>query len=237
MAINIKLEEMLEAGAHLGHQARRWNPKMSQYIYGVKEGIHVFDLTKTRTALVEALARLQDVHSAGKVILFVGTKKQAKEKVEEIAKKFDHPYVVDRWLGGSLTNFEQMRKSVTKLTEMEEKRAAGEYGSFTKKERLLIDREIEKMRKIFGGVVSLEKHPDLVFIVDTHKESGAVKEARKLGIETMGVVDTNANPEDVTYPIPMNDDASGSLMYVLGLVEAALDGVKAKLVKKAEAQK
>ncbi len=220
--VTIKLEDMLKAGLHLGHQARRWNPKMERYIYGVKEGVHIFDLTKTAPALEEALAALKKAAKDKKVILFVGTKKQARDRVQEIAQKFGYPYIVERWLGGSLTNFEQMARSVRTLEELKKDMAAGAYDAFTKKEKLLLSRKIAKMEKFFGGVLKMDKLPDVLFVVDTHKESGAVAEATKKGIDIIGIVDTNADPAAVTWPIPANDDATSSLEYILDLVEKSL---------------
>lgn len=220
--IDVTLEQLLEAGAHLGHQAKRWNPKMTSYLYGVRDGVHVFDLVKTREALLSALNELSKVASEDKKILIVGTKKQAQEKVAKIAKNTDSLYVTQRWLGGTLSNFTQIMKSVKNLSEMKQKRAAGEYKAFTKKERLLIDRKIEKLEKFFGGIASITSLPDLMVIIDTHKEIGAVREAAMLGIPTIGLVDSNADPAVVTFPIPMNDDASGSLNFVLDLFEKAI---------------
>jgi small subunit ribosomal protein S2 len=229
MAIKISLEELLEAGAHYGHQAKRWNPKMSSYLYGVQEGVHVFDLVKTKEALEEALSVLTKASSEGKVILLLGSKKQIKDKIIEIGQETGCPYVSERWLGGILTNFDQIKRSLDKLAEMKEKLAAGEYKKFTKKERLLIEREITRLERFFGGMSSLEKLPDLIFIVDTHKEISAVKEAKRAKIETIGIVDSNADPSLIDYPIPMNDDATKALEYVLNLIkEAILAGKKKK---------
>jgi len=176
MAVKISLKELLEAGAHFGHQARRWNPKMAPYLYGTQEGVHVFDLVKTKNALEEALEAIKTAVAEGKVILLLGSKKQAREKIIEIGTETGVPYVSERWLGGTLTNFEMIKKSLIKLSEMKAKMAAGEYNKFTKKERLLLEREIARLERFFGGMSSLEKTPDVLFIVDTHKEAGAVKE-------------------------------------------------------------
>ena len=227
MPVKISLEELLERGAHFGHQSRRWNPKMAPYLYGINEGVHVFDLIKTKKALEEALEVLSKAASEGKSILLVGTKKQAKQKVEDIAKALGYPYVTERWLGGILTNFEQIKRSLSKLSEMKAKMAAGEYNKFTKKERLLIEREITRLERFFGGMAGMEKLPDLMVIIDTHKEAGAVKEAKSHGIEVVGIVDSNTDPTLVDYPIPMNDDAARAVEYVLDLIqEALLEGKK-----------
>ena len=223
----ISLEELLEAGAHFGHQSRRWNPKMAPYLYGVVEGIHIFDLPKTKAALEEALGALTEAASAGKVILLLGTKKQVKDKIIEVGQATDCPYVSERWLGGTLTNFEQMKRTIDKLADMKVKMEKGDYAKFTKKERLLIERDIARMERFLGGISSLKALPDVLFVVDTHKEKGAIKEAMKSKIETVGIVDSNADPMVVDYPIPMNDDASKALSYVLDLVkEAILEGKK-----------
>lgn len=220
-------EALLEAGGHFGHQARRWNPKMAPYLYGVEEGVHVFDLIKTKEALESALEFLKESAAEGKVILFVGCKKQAREKTREVAEKSECPHVTERWLGGTLSNFEQIKRSIDKLSEMKSKMAAGEYKMYTKKERLLMEREIARLERFFGGLSSLQKTPDVIFIVDTHKEAGAVKEALSSKIETVGIVDSNADPTALDYPIPMNDDATKALEYVLELVgEAIMEGKK-----------
>ena len=226
MTVKISLEELLKTGAHFGHQSRRWNPKMAPYLYGVQEGVHVFDLTKTKPALEEALSALVQAQKEGKVILFVGTKKQAKERVAQVAKAAGQPYVSERWLGGTLSNFEQMRRSTKKLAEMKAKMAAGEYNKFTKKERLLMEREIARLARFFGGVATLEKLPDMLFVVDTHNEIGAVKEAVAAKIPVVGIVDSNSDPTLVDFPIPMNDDASKALEYVMDLVGKTLAGGK-----------
>lgn len=236
MAVKISLKELLEAGAHFGHQARRWNPKMAPYLYGTQEGVHVFDLVKTKSALEEALEAIKTAVAEGKVILLLGSKKQAREKIIEIGTETVVPYVSERWLGGTLTNFEMIKKSLTKLSEMKAKMAAGEYNKFTKKEKLLLEREIARLERFFGGMSSLEKTPDVLFVVDTHKEAGAVKEARKSKVTVIGIVDSNADPTLIDYPIPMNDDAAKAVEYVLGLVkEAIVEGKKkVKKVQKTE---
>jgi len=222
MSISISLEKLLDAGAHFGHQTRRWNPKMEDYIYGDENGVHVFDLIKTKEALEGALEALNQMAKDGKKVVFVGTKKQVKEKVVEVAKETHHYFVNERWLGGTLTNFEQIKRSLRKLSEMKEKKEAGEYKTFTKKERLLIDREIERLERFFGGLQGLDVRPDALVIIDVKKEKGAALEAKKLGVTTIGIVDSNSDPDLVDYPIPMNDDASKALDYVLDLFKEAL---------------
>lgn len=236
MKKDISLEKLLETGAHFGHQSRRWNPKMAQYLYGVVEGIHVFDLPKTKAALTQALDALTQAAAAGKVILLLGTKKQVKDKIIEVGQATGCPYVSERWLGGTVTNFEQMKRTIDKLADMKSKMEKGDYAKFTKKERLLIERDIARMERFLGGISSLKALPDVLFVVDTHKEKGAVKEAAKAKIETVGIVDSNADPTVVDYPIPMNDDASKALSYVLDLVKDAILEGKKKIKPKEEAK-
>lgn len=225
MAVNVSLKDLIEAGAHFGHQTRRWNPKMGEYLYGSKEGIHIFDLAKTKEKLEEALNVLRNASKEGKTIIFVGTKKQAREKVKELAKKTGVFYVNERWLGGMLTNFEQVKKSSQKLTEMKGKMDRGEYSEYTKKERLTFEREIERLERFFAGVVGMAKKPDLLVVIDVKKEIGAVKEARATGVTTMGIVDSNSDPTVVDYPVPMNDDANLAIGYVLDIMgDALLEG-------------
>jgi len=218
----ISLEELLEAGAHYGHQARRWNPKMAPYLYGVQEGVSVFDLTKTKEKLDEALKFLKEAKKSGKTILFIGTKKQAQEKVKEVAIFTHSFYINTRFLGGTFTNFDQIKKSIVKLADLKEKMKNGEFADYTKKEKLLISREIENLEKNFSGISELTKLPDVVIIIDTHRENGAVFESRKMGIKIVGVTDSNANPDLIDYPIPMNDDANKAVEYVLDLMKEAL---------------
>src|SRR3989344_7612686 len=166
MAINISLKELLQSGAHFGHQARRWNPKMAPYLYGVEEGIHIFDLPKTKAALEEALGALTEAASAGKVILLLGTKKQVKDKIIEVGQATDCPYVSERWLGGTLTNFEQIKRSIDKLAKMKEEKSSGAYQKFTKKERLLLQREIDRLDRFLGGLSGFTVMPDILVIID-----------------------------------------------------------------------
>lgn len=230
----VSLKELIETGAHFGHQARRWNPKMAPYLYGIKEGVHVFDLTKTKAKLEEALEVLKVASKEGKTILFVGTKKQAKEKVREVALATGSFFIAERWLGGILTNFEQIKKSIRKLSEMKAKTAAGEYKIYTKKERLLIEREIERLERFFGGIANMNEIPSLLIVVDVKKEMGAVKEANVRGVEVVAIIDSNSDPTAVDYPIPMNDDATHAIEYVLDLIKTAILEGKKK-IKKSEA--
>ena len=234
MTIKVSAEELLKGGAHFGHQAKRWNPKMDEYLYGIEDGVHVFDLIKTKSLIEEALEFLKEEVSKGKVVLLLGTKKQVKEKIIEIGKEIDCPYVSERWLGGTFSNFEQIGRSIKKLSDMKEKQAEGEYKDFTKKERLLIQREIDRLERFFGGISALKKVPDVLFVVDTHKENSAIREAVRSKLNIVGIVDSNSDPTDIDYPIPMNDDASKALIYVLDLVkEAILEGKNNPKLEKA----
>lgn len=221
--VDVSLEDLLEAGAHFGHQVRRWNPKMAPYIYAAREGVHIFDLAKTREALLEAAEVLRQAASEGKVILFVGTKRQARDLVKDVAVKVGMPYAITRWLGGMLTNFEQMQRSIRKLEDMKATRDADGYKDYTKHERLLIDREIARIERVFGGVSTLRELPDMLFVVDTKKERTAVLEAKRKGIPVVGIVDTNADPDLADYPIPANDDAVKSISYILDVVVQAIE--------------
>lgn len=228
MAAKVSLKDLLEAGAHFGHQAKRWNPKMKPYLFGVRNGIHIFDLVKTKEGLEKAVDFVKNLTAEGGIIVFVGTKRQAAEIVKEEAKKAGVPYVWERWLGGTITNWEQIKKSIEKLTEMKEKREKGEYKEFTKKENVLIDREIARLERFFGGLVGIKELPSAIFVVDTKKEEAAVKEAKKKGITVVAVVDSNSDPDLVDYVIPGNDDAVGAIKLMVGTIaEAAREGQQA----------
>lgn len=228
MATKVSLKDLLEAGAHFGHQAKRWNPKMKPYLFGVRNGIHIFDLVKTKEGLEKAVDFVKNLTAEGGIIVFVGTKRQAAEIVKEEAKKAGVPYVWERWLGGTITNWEQIKKSIEKLVEMKEKREKGEYKEFTKKENVLIDREIARLERFFGGLVGIKELPSAIFVVDTKKEEAAVKEAKKKGITVVAVVDSNSDPDLVDYVIPGNDDAVGAIKLMVGTIaEAAREGQQA----------
>lgn len=225
MTVTSSLEELVKTGAHFGHQSRRWNPKMAEYLYGERGGVHIFDLTKTKEKLDEALDLLKTHAKAGKTILFVGTKKQVKDKLAEVAKASKSFYINERWLGGTLSNFEQIKKSVRKLADLKKGMASGEFNQNTKKERLLMDREIERLEKIVGGLTGIETRPDIMVVVDTKKESSVIREANRLKLPVIGFVDSNADPDVIDYVVPINDDASRALDYVLDLMrDAILEG-------------
>lgn len=230
MTVKIDLEKLIETGAHFGHQKRRWNPKIKKYIHGVQGGVHIFDLTKTKSALEEAFGVLEKHSKEGKKILFVGTKKQAKAKIEEIAKETGNFYVIERWLGGTLTNFDQILKTLKELNDLIEKKKIDGFQEFTKKERLLLDRKIERTKRFFGGLEGITEVPELMVVVDVKREIGAIKEARKKGVTVIGIVDSNSSPDEVDYPIPMNDDATKAVDYVLELIKEVV--LKSKNKKK-----
>jgi len=223
----IILEELLEAGCHFGHQAKRWQPKMKKYIWTVREGVHIFDLAKTKKCLEKAIEFVKEITAQGKKIIFVGTKRQARSIIKEAAQNCGMPYVAERWLGGTITNWRQIKKSIDKLIEMKKKREESEYDKYTKKERILIDREVSRLEKFFGGLVDLKDLPEAVFIVDCRKEEAAVKEAQMKGIKLVGLVDTNTDPTGIDYPIPANDDSAGSIRLIVGkIADAVIEGKK-----------
>ncbi len=224
------LRQMVEAGVHFGHHARRWNPQMAPYIYGKKDNIHIIDLQKTYPMLYTALAAARDIAAQGGKVLFVGTKRQAQDIVKENAERCGQYYVNHRWLGGMLTNWKTVYKSISrlvKLNEMEEKNA---YEGYTKKEMLNLKKEREKLASELSGIMNMGGQPDLLFVIDTPKEALAVKEAKKLGIPVIGITDTNANPNDVDFPVPGNDDAIRAIQFYCELVSSAvLDGIQAEI--------
>ena len=227
------LRQMVEAGVHFGHHARRWNPQMAPFIYGKKDNVHILDLQKSYPMLYNALNATRDVVAQGGKVLFVATKRQAQEIVKESAERCGQYYVNYRWLGGMLTNWKTVYKSITrlnKLNEMEEKNA---YDGYTKKEILNLKKEREKLAIVLNGIKDMGGQPDLLFVIDTPKEALAVKEAKKLGIPVVGIVDTNANPNEVDYPVPGNDDAIRAIQFYCDLVSGAiLDGVSAEIAAK-----
>jgi len=231
MTVKVSLEDLMDSGAHFGHQTRRWNPKMGEYIYGSENGVHIFDLTKTKPLIEEALNFLTRSVKEGKTILLLGTKKQIKDKVAEVAEKVGVPYVNERWLGGIISNFSQMQKSIKKMEEMKANMVSGLYNKYTKKERLLIDREITRLERFFGGIKNLTSVPDILFVIDTKREAGAVHEANERKVTVVGIVDSNSDPDKIDYVIPMNDDASKALEYMLDLVGQAIEAGKTKNVK------
>ena len=219
---DISLQQLLEAGCHFGHQARRWNPIMAKYIYGERDGVHIFDLVKTKAGLDEAASFAKATAAEGGVILFVGTKRQAAEIVKREAERTGMPYMTQRWVGGLLTNWGQMEKRLRRLADLKQRRESGDLKKYTKREQLLFGREIDKLEKFFGGVKQLTKLPDALFIVDSHREEVAVLEARRMNIPVIAMVDTNGDPGGIQCVIPVNDDAVKSIELVVTAVSDAI---------------
>jgi len=215
-------QQLLEAGVHFGHLKKKWNPKMLPYIFAEKKGIHIIDLNKTVECLQETAAALKQIARSGKKILFVGTKKQAKDIVMESAKKVNMPFVTERWLGGMLTNFNTVRKSVKKMQSIEKMLGDGSFDSVTKKERLTLSRDRDKMEKVLGGIAQLGRVPAALFIIDIGHEHIALAEAKRLGVQTFGLVDTNCDPNKVDFAIPGNDDATKSIAILVNYITAAI---------------
>jgi small subunit ribosomal protein S2 len=226
-------QELLEAGVHFGHLKKKWNPKMLPYIFTEKKGIHIIDLNRTVESLEDAASALKSIARSGKKIMFVATKKQAKEIVAEAARKVNMPYVTERWLGGMLTNFATIRKSVKKMQSIEKMLADGTLENITKKERLSLKRDKDKMEKVLGGISQLARLPAALFIVDITNEHIALAEARKLNVTTFGMVDTNSDPTRVDFPIPSNDDATKSIAIITSYIAAAIaEGLQERALDK-----
>lgn len=215
-------QQLLDAGVHFGHLKKKWNPKMLPYIFAEKKGIHIIDLNRTVECLQETAAAMKQIARSGKKILFVGTKKQAKDIVSECARKVNMPFVTERWLGGMLTNFNTVRKSVKKMQSIEKMLGDGSFDSITKKERLTLSRDRDKMDKVLGGIAQLGRVPAALFIVDIGHEHIALAEAKRLNITTFGLVDTNCDPNKVDFAIPANDDATKSIAILANYLTAAI---------------
>ena len=218
----VAMKQLLEAGVHFGHQTRRWDPKMAEYIFQARNGIHIIDLQKTSKKIDEAYAFLKEQAEEGKTVLFVGTKKQAQECVKEAAEKSGMYYVDQRWLGGMLTNFGTIRKRVQRLKDLETMQEDGTFDVLPKKEVILLKKEMEKLERNLGGIKNMEEIPGVIFLVDPKKEHIAVLEAKKLGIPVIGLVDTNCNPEEVDYAIPGNDDAIRAVKLITDVLANAI---------------
>ncbi|MEK6565364.1 MAG: 30S ribosomal protein S2 [Bacteroidota bacterium] len=233
----VELDALLQAGAHFGHLTRRWNPKMKPYIFMERNGIHIIDLKKTQEMLDSACNAISKIVAENRRPLFVGTKTQAKEVVTEEAKRCNAFYVTERWLGGMLTNFTTIRKSVKRLTNIEKMETDGTFESITKKERLTLSREHEKLQDILAGVVDMTRLPGVLFVVDIQKESIAVSEAKRLNIPVIAITDTNSDPEHIDYPVPANDDALKSIQLITkAITDAVLEGNERASAKKAAAE-
>ncbi|MES2780598.1 MAG: 30S ribosomal protein S2 [Bacteroidota bacterium] len=218
----ISQEELLEAGVHFGHLTRKWNPKMAPYIFMEKNGIHLIDLNKTAVKLEESAEALKNIVKSGRKVLFVATKKQAKEIIETEAARVNMPFVTERWLGGMLTNFTTVRKSIKKMQTIDKMAVDGTYANINKKERLMLEREKAKLTRLFGGIADLNRLPAALFIVDIKREHIAIAEAQKLNIPTFAIVDTNSDPTVVDFPIPANDDAAKSIALIAKVMTNAI---------------
>lgn len=229
------MKQLLEAGVHFGHQTRRWNPKMSPYIFGQRNGIHIIDLQKTLRMANESYAFMKELAAAGGRVLFVGTKRQARDAVKEEALRAGHHYVNHRWLGGTLTNFTTVQQSVRKMKDLQRQKEEGVFDLLTKKEALQMERELEKLERSLGGIKDMLQLPDCLFVIDVRKEDLAVKEAQKLGIPVVAVVDTNCSPTGIDYVIPGNDDAIRAVrLFCSKIADAIIEGSEAWQLESSE---
>jgi len=217
------IEELIEAGVHFGHQVRRWHPKMEPYIYMVNKNVHIIDLEETEKLLKKACEYLFEVAKSGKSIIFVGTKRQSKEIIEAEAKRCGAMYVSQRWIGGAITNFKMIKANLDKLLGFIKGREEGKFDKYTKKERLLIDREVEKMMLVYGGIITMKGNPGALFVIDPKRERTAIREAMAAKIKTVALVDTNTDPSDINYPIPANDDAIKSVALLVRTISNAVE--------------
>ncbi|MFH2062375.1 MAG: 30S ribosomal protein S2 [Candidatus Beckwithbacteria bacterium] len=217
----VSLKDLLEAGCHFGHQARRWNPKMDEYIFVKREGVHIFDLEITARKLEEAMNFVRDLVKDGKEIIFIGTKRQASSIIKEEAEKCGAPYVANRWLGGTITNWDQIKSRIDLLKDLSEKKEKGEFKKYTKKENVLIDRDIARLSRFLGGLKNLSKIPEAVFVIDVKKEHAVIKEGKIKNVKVVGVVDTNSDPDNIDFIIPVNDDAVSSITLIVSKIAKA----------------
>ncbi|HOT93436.1 MAG TPA: 30S ribosomal protein S2 [Anaerolineae bacterium] len=222
----VTMKQLLETGVHFGHRTRRWDPRMARYIYTERNGVHIIDLQQTVKLLEKAYAAVRDVVAEGRQVLFVGTKRQAQETIQQEATRCNMPYVNERWLGGTLTNWRTIRQRIEYLKMLEARRDAGEFEMLTKKEALMLNREIEKLNARLGGLKNAEQLPGILFVIDVKNETTAIKEADRMGIPIVAVVDTNCNPEKIDYVIPANDDAIRAIRLLTSkIADAALEGL------------
>lgn len=237
---NIEIKELLDAGVHFGHLTRKWDPNMAPYIYGERNGVHIIDLYKTVAKIEEASEALKKIATSGRKILFVATKKQAKEIIADKAKSVNMPYITERWPGGMLTNFITIRKAVKKMSVIDRMKQDGSFDALSKREKLQINRQREKLEKNLGSIIDMTRLPGAIFVVDVKKEHIAVAEAKKLNIPIFAMIDTNSDPRGIGYVVPSNDDASKSIEKVLGfIIDAVAEGLadrKASKEKVAEAK-
>jgi len=220
---SVSQEQLLEAGCHFGHLTRKWNPKMAPYIFMEQDGIHIIDLNKTSLKLDEAASAVRNMVKAGRKILFVATKKQAKEIIKEAAAQTNMPFATERWLGGMLTNFATVRKSIKKMQTIDKMAVDGTYANINKKEKLMLEREKAKLSKVLGGIADMSRLPSALFIVDVKREHLAVSEAIKLNIPTIAMVDTNSDPTNIDFAIPSNDDSSKSIKLIVDVIVRAIE--------------
>ena len=233
----VAMKQLLEAGVHFGHQTRRWDPRMAEYIFQARNGIHIIDLQKASKKIDEAYEFIKEQVEEGKTVLFVGTKKQAQECMKEAAIKSGMFYVDQRWLGGMLTNFDTIQKRIQRLKDLETMEQDGTFDVLPKKEVIILKKEMEKLEKNLGGIKEMDKLPGVIFLVDPKKERIAILEAKKLGIPTVGIVDTNCNPEDLDYPIPGNDDAIRAVKLIADVMaNAVIEGQQGESFETAEEQ-
>lgn len=233
----IEYKDLLDAGVHFGHLTRKWDPRMSPYIFMEKNGIHIIDLNKTLACLDEASNAVKQIVRSGKKVMFVATKKQAKDMVAEEARRLNMPYTTERWLGGMLTNFATIRKSLKKMSSLEKMTKEDKYKNLAKKERLMLSRQKDKMENVLGGIADLTRLPAALFVVDIKREHIAIAEAKKLGIPVFALVDTNSNPNEVDFPIPANDDAFKSVSLLVKAFGAAIEeGLSERKKDKEEAK-
>ncbi len=218
----VTMKSLLESGVHFGHQVKRWDPRMKKYIFAERNGIHIIDLQKTITAIKESYEEIRKVASAGKSVLFVGTKKQAQQAIQKEAERCGMYYVNNRWLGGTLTNFSTIKKSLLRLKKIEKMEVDGTFANLTKKEVAALLKEKEKLQKNYGGIKEMKELPGAIFVIDTHKEQIAVKEAHRMGIPIIAIVDTNCNPEGIDFPIPGNDDAIRAISLFTSIIANAV---------------
>ncbi len=229
MAVAPEIKDLLEAGVHFGHQSSRWNPKMRKYIFAARNGIHVIDLQKTHRLLQEAQAAVRSTVTSGNRVLFVCTKRQLRQIVEQEAERSGSFYVTERWLGGMLTNFQTIKQQIRRLKDLERGIEEGAYEFYTKKEQLLLEREREKLNKYLAGVKEMGRLPGAIFVVDARKETIALKEANKLGIPVIAIADTNADPDVIDFPIPGNDDAIRSVALITGAIADAIEAARREM--------
>jgi small subunit ribosomal protein S2 len=230
--VSVSMKELLEAGVHFGHQTKRWNPKMKEFIYGQRNGIYIIDLQKTIKVFKEALQYVKGLSGEGREILFVGTKKQAQDIIRDAATKCGSSYVNQRWLGGLLTNFKVIRGSIDKLVELDEMREDGRWDLLSKKEQSRMDKVYRKLSKNLGGIKTMTRMPGALFVIDSSNEEIALQEAQKMNIPIVAIVDTNGDPENLAYPIPGNDDAVRAIeLFTNKMAEAILEGRKARVEK------